>query len=112
MIKHFFSLEFFKELKVLFLLESIILLLGYALINTPNVQQVIQQNNLSPFNLFALLLSLFIWSLSCLLDPKKYFNLATLIATGFITYLAFWFTFEIMFKVPNFALEANQIIGI
>ena len=99
MLKHFFSLEFFKELKVLLILESILILMGWGLITTPSVQATIQEQGITPFNLFAFLTTLLVWVLSCAVDPKKYFNLATLIATGFICYLSFWFLFEVLIRL-------------
>ena len=73
--------------------------MGWGLITTPAVEAKIQLQNLNPFNLFAFITTLFIWVLSCVVDPKKYFNLATLIATGFICYLSFWFMFEVLMKL-------------
>ena len=99
MLKHFFSLEFFKELKLLLILESILALIGCGLITTPSAQAMIQEQGITPFNLFAFLTTLFIWVLSCVVDPKKYFNLATLIATGFMCYLSFWFMFEVLMRL-------------
>ena len=99
MLKHFFSLEFFKELKVLLIIEFIIILLGWALLNTPSVHTVILEQDIKPFNLLAFLTTLFIWVLSCVADTKKYFNLATLIATGFMCYLSFWYLLEVVFRL-------------
>lgn len=96
MIKNFFSLQYFSELKVLFILEFIILLLGIMLINTPSAKLFIADNNLSIFNIFAFLFTLLVYSLSCMVDPKKYFNLATLIVTGTFTYGCFWFMLELL----------------
>lgn len=47
--------------------------------------------NLNYFNVYALLMALFVWVVSGLIDPKKYLNMATLIGTGFYSYLCFWF---------------------
>lgn len=90
-MKQFFSLTYFKELKVLLILELLMLLdLTFLL--------YINEVKLDLFSLPALLITLSIWGLSSLIDKEKYFNLATLIATGFMTYLVFWFMFNIMIK--------------
>lgn len=100
MLKHFFSLKFFKELKILFILESLMLIFGYGLLNSPSVRSFMIENQISYFNLFAALITLFIWTLSCVIDPKKYFNLATFVATGFFSYGVFWFMFELLMRLP------------
>lgn len=89
-MKQFFSLTYFKELKVLLILELLMLLDLTFLLYFNEVKLDLL------FNLPALLITLSIWGLSSLIDKEKYFNLATLIATGFITYLVFWFMFNIM----------------
>lgn len=99
MIKNFFSRKYFYELKVLFKLEFLILLIGNMLINTPSIKLLIFNSNLSIFNIFALLFTLLVYCLSCLIDPEKYFNLATFIGTGLFAYLCFWFMFELLIKI-------------
>ncbi len=88
-MKQFFSLTYFKELKVLLILELLMLLDLTFLF-------YINEVKLDLFSLPALLTTLSIWGLSSLIDKEKYFNLATLIATGFMTYLVFWFMFNII----------------
>jgi len=88
-MKQFFSLTYFKELKVLLILELLMLLDLTFLFYFNEVK-------LDLFSLPAFLITLSIWGLSSLIDREKYFNLATLIATGFITYLVFWFMFNII----------------
>lgn len=84
----FFSLSYFKELKVLLILELLMLL---------DLAVLFYANNFTPeFSLPAFLISLGIWGISCLLEPRKYFNLATLIGTGFIMYIVFWFMFSMI----------------
>jgi len=95
-MKNFISVEYFKELKILFILEFLIILFGSILLRTPGMVEFFEINDVSLFNPYALLISLLIWGLSSLLDKKLYFNLATLLGTGFITYGSFWFMFEIM----------------
>jgi hypothetical protein len=94
-ISNFFCKSHFKELKVLFILEFLILIIGTMLINTPSMRLFIESQNIKIFNIFAFLFTLFVYSLSCLVDPKKYFNLATMISTGIFFYGCFWFMFEI-----------------
>lgn len=95
-MREFISIKYFKELKVLFILEFLILIFGTILMRTKEVDHFFEIHDVSLFNLYALLISLFIWGLSSILDRKLYFNLATLIGTGFIIYGSFWFMFEII----------------
>lgn len=88
-MKQFFSLTYFKELKVLLILELLMLLDLTFLFYFNEVK-------LDLFNLPAFLVTLSIWGLCSFIDKKKYFNFASLIATGFITYLVFWFMFNII----------------
>jgi hypothetical protein len=83
-MKKFFSIEKFKELKVLFILESIMTLLVIMLVN-------VNELDLTYFDWMPFTLSIIIWSLCSLIDKNKYFNLATLIATGIFMYSIFWF---------------------
>lgn len=88
-MKQFFSLTYFKELKVLLILELLLLLdLSFLF--------YLNEAKLDLFNLHAFLVTLSIWGLCSFLDKEKYFNFASLIATGFITYLVFWFMFNII----------------
>lgn len=84
--KQFISLKHFKELKALFILEFIIIGLLILLCQTPTYQEFITLNQLAIFNPFALLATIFAYSLSTCIDPEKYFNLATLISVGGFTY--------------------------
>ena len=88
-MKNFLSIERFKELKILFILEFIIIVLPFLI---PWIRELI--NTVSLFNLNALIVSSAIWFLCSLLDSKRYFNLATLIATVTFTYIIFWFLFS------------------
>lgn len=96
--KHFFSLKHFKDLKVLFILEFLILGMLILLCQTPDYQKFMTLNQLTIFNHFALLATIFGYCLSTCIDPEKYFNLATLILVGSFTYGGFWFMFELMIK--------------
>jgi hypothetical protein len=97
--KQFISIEHFKELKSLFIIEFIILALLILLCQTPEYQKFITLNQLTIFNPFALLATIFAYCLSTCIDPEKYFNLATLISVGSFTYGCFWFMFELMIKI-------------
>ena len=90
-MKKFLDKKYFKELKVLIILESILILLGYALINTQHLHP-------HYFNPFAFAITLFVWVLSSIIEPDKYFNMATLITGGLFEYGCFWFMFEIYMK--------------
>ena len=98
-ISNFFCKSYFKELKVLFILEFLILIIGTMLINTTDLKEFIEINDVKAFNIFAFLFTLFAHSMSCFIDPKKYFNLATIISVGIFTYGCFWFMFEILDRV-------------
>jgi len=87
-MKKFLSIQKFKEIKVLFILEIIIALLFSMLIQLNNW-------NINYFDWKALSLSFFIWILSSKLDNEKYFNLATLIGVGIFMYTCFWLMFNI-----------------
>jgi len=97
--KQFISIEHFKDLKVLFILEFLILGMLILLCQTPDYQKFITLNQLTIFNPFALLATIFSYCLSTCIDPEKYFNLATLISVGSFTYGCFWFMFELMTKI-------------
>ena len=97
--KKFTSKEHFKNLKFLFILEFLILVMLILLSQTSEYQRFIELEDLKIFNLFALLCTLFTYSISSLIDPEKYFNLATLISVGSFSYGCFWFMFEVMSKV-------------
>ena len=91
-MKEFLSIEKFKELGALFIIEIIIAILASFLIHITNWS----------FNYFdwnALCILLFIWLLSSKLDKEKYFNLATLIGTGTFSYACFWFMLNVY--IPN-----------
>lgn len=72
-MKNFLSIEKFKELKLLFVLETIMALLIYMLISINNF-------HITYLNWKAFVISIFIWLISSFLDKKKYLNLATFIA--------------------------------
>lgn len=87
-MKNFFSIEKFQELKVLFILEIIIGLLLTMLIS-------VNKFDINYFNWKAFIISIGIWSLSSIFDKEKYWNLATLLGTGSVMYLLWWFVFNL-----------------
>jgi hypothetical protein len=97
-ITNFFSKSHFKDLKILFILEFIIIMLLFMLINTPSSKLFIINNDLKIFNIFAFLFTLFVGSISSLTNPKEYFNLASIISGGLFTYGGFWVMFELLIK--------------
>jgi len=90
-MKNFLSIEKFKELSVLFILEILIVLLLSMLINVNNFE-------IGYWDLKAFVVSIGIWTLSSIVDKEKYLNLATLLGTGFIMYLFWWFVFNLLFQ--------------
>ena len=97
-MKKFFSLDHFYVLKALFIIELIIGGLLLMILNTPPIDKFLDNHSL--FNIWALITTIVIYTLCSLIDPKKYFNFFTLLATGSITYGCFWFMFEIMTSLP------------
>lgn len=89
-MKNFLSIEKFKELKVLFILEILMGLLLVMLIK-------INKFNLNYWSLKALILSILIWCLSSIFDKERYWNLATLLGIGSYMYLCWWFIFNLQF---------------
>lgn len=87
-MKNFLSIEKFKELKVLFILEILLGLLLTMLIS-------VNKFDINYWDWKAFIISIGIWSLSSILDKEKYWNLATLLGTGSLIYLFWWFVFRI-----------------
>lgn len=87
-MKGFLSIEKFKELKVLFILEIIMALL---------LDMLIKRNDLdiNYWNWKAFVVSIGIWTISSFVDRERYWNLATLIGTGSFMYLLWWFIFNL-----------------
>ena len=90
-MKNFFSLEYFYELKTFFILEFIMLILLVLIFNTHSNNIFFSTYNL--FNIWAFVISIVIYLLSSLIDPKKYFNFFTLISSFPFAYGCFWFMF-------------------
>ena len=90
-MKNFLSIERFRELRVLFILEIILALLLTMLIS-------INEFDIDYWDLKALVISISIWVLSSIIDKDKYWNLATLIGTGSFMYLLWWFAFNLLFQ--------------
>ncbi len=86
-IANFFSSKHIIGLRFLLFLEIMILLLSVLM-----VQSLELSLNLWSFPAFCV--SLVIWIISSLLDYRKYFNLATLIVTGQVTYFIFLLLFK------------------
>lgn len=89
-MKKFLSIENFKELKVLFILEILIVLLLTMLIS-------VNKFDINYWDWKAFVISIGIWSLSSIMDKEKYWNLATLLGTGSFMYLFWWFVFNLPF---------------
>ena len=97
-MKKFFSLEHFYEWKIFFILELVMALLLFGIFNTPPNDKFLEPYHL--FNIWALLVSIAIWIICSLVDPKKYFNFFTLLSTVSFEYGCFWFMFEFMTSLP------------
>lgn len=85
----FLSIEKFKELKILFILEIIIFLLAIMLISVNKFDI-----NYWSFKSFAI--SVGIWTLSSIIDKEKYWNLASLLATCPFMYFISWVIFNLL----------------
>lgn len=90
-MKDFLSIEKFKELRFLFFLE---LLMGVLLATLISINKY--QPKYWDWKAFAFTIS--VLSLSCLIDKKLYFNLATFLGVGSFLYLLAWFAFNLIFN--------------
>lgn len=97
--RQFISIENFKDLKILFILEFLILGMLILLCQTPEYQRFIISHELRIFNPFALLITFLTYSLSTLMDPQRYFNLATIISIGSFLYGCFWVMWELFSSI-------------
>lgn len=88
-MKEFLSIEKFKELKVLFILEFILLLLSTMLIS-------VNKFNIHYWDWRAFTITISIWSLCSIVDKKTYWNLSTLLATGSFMYFLWLFIFKLL----------------
>ena len=88
-MKNFLSIEKFKELKILFVLEILILLMLTTLIT-------VNKPNINYWDYRALLVSIIVWGFSSIVDKEKYWNLATLLGLGFFMYLSWWVIFNLL----------------
>lgn len=94
-MKQFLSIEKFKELTTLFILEIFMSALLYMLIKVN--WQVFQKHFATQlFDWRAFTIVILVWALSSLADKERYFNLATLIGTGYFFYICFWFLLNIL----------------
>lgn len=89
LIKNFFSIEYFYELRPLLIIESVTAVLGYLM--TMNIITI------DYFNIHALFIAFFLWVTCSLMDSKKYFNFYSFLATIIFCYGFFWFVFECLF---------------
>ena len=97
-MKEFFSKKYFKELKTILILQIFIAILASILLSIPSNIALMELNHISLFSPFALLISLFIWAISSIINKEKYFNFVTFIVSIFFSYSCFWFMFEIMMQ--------------
>ena len=88
-MKNFLSIEKFKELKVLFILEILMGLLLAMLIS-------INKIDINYWDWRAFALSIGIWALSSLIDREKYWNLASLIGLCSFMYVLWYFAFNLI----------------
>jgi hypothetical protein len=82
-----FIIDGFKELKVLFILEILLILSITMLIR-------VNKFDINYWNWKAFVMSFSIWVLSSIID-KKSFNLGTLLGTVSFMYLIWWFVFNL-----------------
>ncbi len=90
-MKDFLSIEKFKELRFLFFLEFLASMILATLISVKGYQPQYWD-----WKAFAFTIS--VLSLSCLIDKKLYFNLATFLGVGSFLYLLAWFAFNLIFN--------------
>lgn len=90
-MEKFLSIENFKEVRVFLILEIIITLLMAMLIDA-------NKFDVNYWDWRAFTVSMFIWSVSAILDKKTYLNLATLLATAYFMYLFWWLVLTIQFN--------------
>jgi hypothetical protein len=88
-MKNFFSLESIKDVQIILWLFLIIIILGFIL--TRNL-------DLNYFNFYALIISISVYALCCLIDGIKYFNIGSLVVNILFGYGVFWFIFEVLNK--------------
>ncbi len=85
-MKEFLSIEKFQELKILFVLQTILFFLLSMIIHVNKIE-------INFWNWKALCVSIGMWATCSIIDKKKYFNLATFTITGAFMYLCWWFLF-------------------
>jgi hypothetical protein len=87
-MRNFLSIEKFRELRVLFILEFFMVLLLTMLIS-------INKSNINYWDWKAFIISIGIWTLSSIVNKEEYLNLATLLGIGSFMYLIWWFVFNL-----------------
>jgi hypothetical protein len=86
--KGFFSSEKFEEIMPLLVFEGLLILLLVVLM---------YRNNLTmPWSTSSFVLSLVVWGLSSVVDPERYFNLASLLGLIPFFYLLWWMAFHVI----------------
>jgi hypothetical protein len=86
-MKSFFSIDKFKELIVLFILEFIMFFLIALLIDINNYQ-------VAYWDWKSFVLTMFTLLVSSAIDREKYWNLATFLSVGAFQYLIWWIIFH------------------
>jgi len=89
-MKNFFSIEKFKELQVLFILEIFMVLLITMLIS-------VNKSDINYWDWRAFAISVGLWGLCSIIDKKTYWNLATLLGIGVFLYVLWCFLFNLEF---------------
>lgn len=90
-MKQFFSIKAFKENRIFYIFFSILGLLFIGISNSSDFP------HLEYFDWRALVIALFVWGLSSLLDKRLYFNFWCFLTSTIFAYWAFWFMF-LLFK--------------
>jgi len=89
-MKNFLSFKKFKEHKIMFILVSLIILLGLMLINANNL-------DVNYWDWRAFFLATVIWLISSAVDKDRYWNLAHMLGVNSFMYIVWWAIFKILF---------------
>lgn len=90
-MKNFFSIEKFKELQVLFILEIFMAWLLTILIS-------LNKSEINYWDWRAFVISISLWGFCSIIDKKTYWNLATLLGIVVFLYLLWWFVLNLQFN--------------
>lgn len=88
-MKKFLSIDKFKELMPLFIMEIIIGLLVTMLVTVNKIE-------MNYWDSRAFTLSIIIWVLSSIVDKEKFWNLATLLGIGSFMYFLWLFILNVL----------------